>query len=580
VTGHIQLTNLRNLLAWPSRDMTDPMDLLRAKPFELEDADVAWVLACKAALTGQRRLAQLFNVMLTPGDDAQHEVLCRLQPGAITQFTLAGLEASVQAARRVQAAAVIPVLVSGDVEGGTICLDGVTPMPNQLAMAALPDAKLYWQALTVMMEEARSIGIDWTFSPVIDINADFRSAIVGTRSFGAIPTRVQQLGALHVKLVQSMGLAATVKHWPGEGFDARDQHLVTTVNPLSLDRWHEVFGVLYRDAIRGGVKTVMSGHIALPAYARSRGVQGLEAFRPASISKLLNFDLLRGTLGFNGLITSDASEMGGLSSWSPRSQHLPEIIENGCDMILFSGDLVADIAILEQALADGRLSEARVDSALTRVLALKASLGLHRRTEHPAADVGGIRGRLRTPDSLAISERVAAACITLVKDVQHVLPISPQRQRRITLIASVADSELTPWTPLKVALGDLLEGRGFEVRDYRPEQPPSSANTDLVLFVLAHESLMSAGVIFFDWRRLQGPMWNAMRRAWHDVPHVLISMGHPYYLNEAPRMPCVINAYTAIEPIQQALVRKLLGEEPFEGHHPVDAFCGHEDARY
>lgn len=560
--------------------MTDPIDHLRAAPFHLDDAGLAWVRASKAALQGPRRLAQLFNVMLDPADPAQREALCRLQPGAITQFTLGGLEPAVQAARHVQAAAEVPVLVSGDVEGGTICLDGATPMPNQLAMAALPDAESYRQALAVMMGEARTIGIDWTFSPVIDINADFRSAIVGTRSFGSDPARVGRLGALHVDVVQAMGMAATVKHWPGEGFDPRDQHLVTTVNPLSMARWHEVFGVLYRNAIHAGVKTIMAGHIALPAYARSRGVQGVEAYRPASISKLLNLDLLRGELGFNGLITSDATEMGGLSGWSPRAEHLPEVIENGCDMILFSADLEGDIALLEAALADGRLSAARVDAALTRVLGLKAALGLHRRAPVSAPEIGELRSRLRTPASLAISERVSAACITRVKDVQQVLPLSPQRHRRITLITGTADPELAPWSPLKIVIGELLASRGFEVRHYRPEEPPSTANADLVLYVLAHESLMSAGVIFFDWRRLQGPMWHAMRRSWHEVPHVLVSMGHPYYLNEAPRMPCVINAYTAIESIQQALVRKLLGEEPFEGQHPVDAFCGHEDARY
>jgi beta-N-acetylhexosaminidase len=560
--------------------MANPLDILRAQPFDLSDADIAWVQAQKAALRGPRRLAQLFNVMLDPAGHAQLEVLRRLQPGAITQFTLGGLEAALNAARRIQDTAGVPVLVSGDVEGGTICLDGVTPMPNQLAMAALPDAQVYRRALSVMMDEARAIGIDWTFSPVIDINANFRSSIVGTRSFGSSVDRVERLGALHVDVVQSLGMAATLKHWPGEGYDARDQHLVTTVNPLAMPEWHTVFGVLYRNAIRAGVKTIMSGHIALPAFARSAGVEGIEAYRPASISKLLNLELLRGALGFNGLIVSDATQMAGLTSWSPRAQHLAEIIENGCDMILFSDDLEADIALLERALGESRLSEARVDAALTRILGLKASLGLHRRKPAPPADVAEVRSRLRTPAALETSLRAASDCITLVKDVHQLLPISPQRHRRITLVSAGADPELTPFAPLKLGLAELLEARGFEVRPYRQDDPPGQANCDLVLYLLAHESLMSAGVIFFDWRRLQGPLWHAMRRSWHEVPHVLVSMGHPYYLNEAPRMPCVINAYTAIEPIQQAVVRKLLGEEPFVGGHPVDAFCGHEDARY
>lgn len=554
-------------------------DILRAKPFELSDEDVAWVDAQRARLTGAQRLAQLFNVMLVP-DDAKHlAMLRRLQPGAITQFTSGGLEAAVAAARSVQHSGEIPMIVTGDVEGGTICLDGATPMPNQLGMAALPDPHDYPRALAVMAGEARAIGIDWTFSPVIDINADFRSTIVGTRSFGAEPNRVAELGAAHIGVVQSAGLAATAKHWPGEGFDARDQHVLTTVNPLDLASWEATFGTLYRRAIRAGVKTIMAGHIAWPAYSRSVGVSGLEAFRPASISRELNLGLLRGTLGFNGVITSDATQMGGLSSWSPREVHLPEILENGCDMVLFSDDLEEDIRVLQQAMSQGRLSERRVDEALIRVLGLKASLGLHRRAES-CADVADIRRHLRTAAHQDVSRAVCSASITLVKDTQQLLPIHPVRHRRITLLIQTADPELTPFAPLEITLGDLLRARGFEVRAYDPNNLPNPGTTDLLLYVLAHESLMTAGAIHFDWRRLHGPMFHAMRRYWHAIPTALISMGHPYYLNEAPRMPCVINAYTAVQPVQEALVRKLLGEEPFVGTHPVDAFCGHEDARY
>ncbi|MFM2058153.1 MAG: hypothetical protein RLY71_2538 [Pseudomonadota bacterium] len=555
-------------------------EILKAKPFNLCDDDIAWVEAHKAALKGTRRLAQLFNVMLQPGDERHVEVLRRLQPGAITQFTVGGLEASVEAARSVQRAVEIPMLVSGDVEGGAISLDGTTQMPNQLAMAALPDANDYRRALGVMVGEARSVGINWTFSPVIDVNAEFRSTIVGTRSFGSSPDRVAQMGLLHVDVVQAAGLAATLKHWPGEGYDARDQHVVTTVNPLSVTQWHSIFGRLYAESIQAGAKTIMAGHIAWPAYAQSMGVCGIEAYRPASISRLLNLGLLRGELGFNGVITSDATEMGGLTSWSPRDEHLPEIIENGCDMILFSQDLEADIGLLEKAVIDGRLSNHRIDEALTRVLGLKASLGLHRDSGVSAESVQQLRTGFRTTRSLAIGHEVASRCITLVKDVQQVLPISPSVHRRITLVTDVADPELTPFSPLRLVIAELLQARGFEVTLYAQDNPPTRTNTDLLLYVLAHESLMTSGAIYFDWRRLHGPMWNSMRRTWHEVPNILISMGHPYYLNEVPRMPCVINAYTAIDSVQQALVRKLLGEEPFVGGHPVDEFCGHEDAKY
>ncbi|MDT7838575.1 glycoside hydrolase family 3 protein [Aquabacterium sp. OR-4] len=553
---------------------------LQASPFHLGEDDIAWVLRIKQRLAGPQRLAQLFNVMLDTAADASLATLRRLQPGAITQFTLGGLMPAVAAAQGVLAAADVPVLVSGDVEGGSICLDGTTPMPNQLGMAALADPQLYRQALQVMVDEARAIGIDWTFSPVTDVNAAFRSSIVGTRSFGAEPQRVGDLTALHIGVVQAAGLAATAKHWPGEGFDDRDQHLVTTLNPLSLAQWHEVFGTLYRRAIGQGVKTIMAGHIAWPAYARAMGAEGVEAYRPASISTLLNTQLLRGELGFNGLLVSDATPMGGLTSWSPREAHLPEVIESGCDMILFSQDLEADIAILQRALADGRLSEQRVDEALTRVLALKASLGLHRRPRPATPTEAELRAQLRTEAHMRVARRAASASVTLVKDTQHTLPLNPQRHRRITVVTATADPALTPFAPPQVLIPDLLRARGFEVRDYDPADPPTPDNTDLMLYVMAHESLMTAGAIQFDWRRLHGPIWHAMRRNWHEVPNVLVSLGHPYYLNDAPRMPCVVNAYTCVATVQQAVVAKLLGEEPFVGGHPVDASCGRADALY
>ncbi len=224
-----------------------------------------------------------------------------------------------------------------------------------------------------MAEEARAIGINWSFTPVIDINAAFRSAIVATRGFGSDVDTIEQQALAQIAEFQAAGVAATVKHWPGEGYDDRDQHLVTTINPLTMDQWNASFGRLYRAAIANGVMSVMSAHIALPAYILSKNPDaGVEAYRPATTSRALNIDLLRGELGFNGLIVSDATPMAGFGAWGPRAEMLPEVIENGCDIILFSRDAAADVALITEAVADGRISARRLDEALTRVLGLKA----------------------------------------------------------------------------------------------------------------------------------------------------------------------------------------------------------------
>ena len=194
-----------------------------------------------------------------------------------------------------------------------------TAVPNPLGLAAVDDVAATERISGDHGREARAIGVNWSFTPVIDINQAFRSAIVGTRSFGSDVDLIERHALAAIRAFQREGVAATVKHWPGEGYDDRDQHLVTTANPLGVEEWEATFGRLYRAAIEAGVMSVMSAHIAFPAFVRSLEPEaGLEAFRPASVSRLLNVELLRRRLGFNGLIVSDATPMAGFGAWASR----------------------------------------------------------------------------------------------------------------------------------------------------------------------------------------------------------------------------------------------------------------------
>jgi beta-N-acetylhexosaminidase len=386
---------------------------------------------------------------------------------------------------------------------------------------------------------------------------------------------------VNVRTFQQHGIAATAKHWPGEGFDDRDQHLVTTLNPLDLTEWESTFGKIYRQLVDDGVMAVMSAHVSWPAYARAHGAEGLEACRPASVSHLLNQRLLRAELGFNGVIVSDATGMGGLTSWAPRAQLVADIFNSGCDMLLFPSPFEADMAHLEQALADGLVSWDRIEEALLRVLGLKAALGLHRKSiDERLPPLAQARQVIRQASHLALERRTASACVTLVKDVQGLLPLSLARHRRIVLVTDPDRSGFAFQAPVPLVLPSLLAEHGFEVRAFDPLRPPTSEDTDLVLYLLAQESLLTQSHIYLDWRRLHGGFRTAMRRYWNDLPCAMVSFGHPYYLYDAPRMPCMVNAYTAAEPVQHAVLRKLLGDEPFTARSPVDATCGLPDALF
>ncbi|MDE2504805.1 MAG: hypothetical protein KGL18_17715, partial [Burkholderiales bacterium] len=364
--------------------LLDPEDL-RRPPFSLGTAELGWVTTTYASLSMARRLAQLFNVAAGSDDAAQLATIARVQPAAVTPGACGDRASTRSCIAELQARSDLPLLVSADLEGGAISAGCFTPMLNQLGAAAMASDRLYEEMVEAMALEARALGFNWSFTPVVDINAEFRSSIVGTRSFGSDRLRIARMALIHVRTLQRLGVAATAKHWPGEGFDARDQHLVTTLNPLSLAQWRDEFGTLYRRLIESGVLSIMSAHIAWPAYARACGEQGLETCRPASLSRHLNLGLLRGELGFAGLIVSDATLMGGLGSWGPRRIVIPELIENGCDMILFTRDIDGDIGHLLAAIEDGRLTMERVEAAVLRVLALKAALGLHRRDAAIAA---------------------------------------------------------------------------------------------------------------------------------------------------------------------------------------------------
>jgi beta-N-acetylhexosaminidase len=564
------------------------LDTLAKTPFNLLPDDIAWVKKTRDSLSAEQKVAQIFCSMSLRDDPAAMKDILSRKPGGMLRYMGPDLEAAWKATRMAVETSEIPLLISGDLEGGAYGQPYFSPVLNQIGVAACNDSALSESLADVLAREGRAMGYNWSYTPVVDINAKFRSAIVGTRSYGSNVDTIIREATTHINTLQRNGVAATAKHWPGEGYDDRDQHLVTTINPLSVEEWEQSFGKIYRSMINTGVMSVMSAHIALPSWVRKKFAMigseaGIEAFRPGSVSKLLNQDLLRGELGFNGLVVSDATPMAGFTSWAEREKMAPEVIENGCDMFLFGFPDQRDLALLMNGLREGRLSEQRLDDAVTRVLGLKAALGLHKKTvDELLPPLDSVRATLRAPSNLAVTTQAAKKTITLIKDTKSILPLQIAKHKRIVVITE----GIKPLLPggeardLRIVV-DGLKARGFEVRHYdATKPPPSAADTDLVLYLIAQESMFSLSHIFIDWRNLHGGLFQALMRFWCDVPAVMVSFGQMYYLYDAPRVPAYINAYTALPAVQEALVRKITGEEPFEGTSPVDAFCGLEDARY
>jgi beta-N-acetylhexosaminidase len=555
-----------------------PIDL-SAAPFNLDDEAIAWVAQTRDGFTPRDKLAQLFVLLERGTPDAVRDNVRSFRPGGITRHHTPDLAGEISLARDLGGLSPVPLLISADLEGSRMSLPFGTEVPNPLGLAAVDDVGATTAIATLMAREAHAVGLNWSFTPVVDLNIAWRSAIVGTRSYGSDIDRVERHALAQIAAFQANGVAATVKHWPGEGHDDRDQHLVTTINPFSMDDWKASFGRLYRKAIEAGVMSVMSAHIALPAYVKAnRPEAGADAYRPASISKLLNEDLLRGELGFNGLIVSDATPMAGLGDWGPRDETLPELIIAGCDVILFSDDPNGDLMRLVKAVADGRLSQDRVDEAVTRILALKAALGLHR-ADYPEPNLDTAGRVVASAENRELARSVTARVPTLVKDVKHLLPLSPQKHRRVLVYSGGVVLPFVPH-PLPLDLPDMLTREGFEVTVFTPELAVNLRDYDLVLYLFAEESVLTRSRIFLDWKHLTGSVFGAMHRIWHDIPTLMISFGYPYYLYDAPRVPAYINAYGSGQGMQSAVLECLMGRTPFAGKSPVDPFVGSEQGKY
>jgi beta-N-acetylhexosaminidase len=564
---------------------------LAARPFFLDANAAAWVGETLATLTVEQKVGQLFCLGARRPDLGEiGRTLDVVEPGGYLLRPAAGVEIQ-RANRYLQERARVPMLIAANLErgGSGTAVEG-TQFGTQLQVAATADEEEAHRLGLVAGREGRATGCNWTFSPVVDLDLNPDNPITGTRTFGSDPEQVARLAGAVMRGLQESGVAVTLKHWPGDGVDARDQHLVTSVNSLGVEDWEATYGRVYRALIDAGANAVMSAHIMLPAYSRLL-VPGIpdEELLPASLAAELNVGLLRDRLGFNGVIVSDATSMAGFMLALPRERAVPGTIQAGCDMFLLTVSLEEDVQLMRDGLERGWLTEQRLDEAVTRVLALKASLGLH-------------DARPLVPDETALEvvgsaehEAWAAACadrsITLVKDRRHVLPLSVERHRRILVHVLGDERGMRDSETAGSAAGfvDRLRSRGFEVtlfeapgdleERWRSSERPVGEQVgryDLVLYYANVTNRGNETVARLDWML---PMGLNAPKFVHEVPTVFISVANPYHLQHVPRVSTYINAYTASPAVLDALVDKLLGGSEFLGVSPVDPTRGLWDAR-
>lgn len=554
---------------------------LKAKPFYLNDVQRRWVEATLNGMTVQEKIEQvMFPLSYTTDEEYLADKVQRNQYGGL--MFRAGDAAKTQAAiNAVQKASKIPMFVAANLEdgGNGIAVQG-TYMGRQMLISATNDTKKAYQLAKICGREGKAVGVNWTFAPVIDIDYNFRNPITNVRTYGSDPKQVLAMARAYQKGADEENLLTSIKHFPGDGVDERDQHLLTSINSLDITKWEKSYGKLYRTLIEEGAKTVMVGHIAMPAMEELFEQEPCKEIIPASLSKNVVKNYLRGEIGFNGLISTDASPMVGFACAMERKKAVPMAIANGCDILLFTRDEEEDLEFMMQGYKDGILTEERLNEAVTRILGMKAAMGLPE-----AKQSGTIIKKSADLEILGCSEHAAWAeeCadmgITLVKDTQKLLPIDRKRFPRVLLeILGDFPSNDRVYGQFE----ELLKKEGFEVTQYVPETPDTifkdlkvqdfTEKYDLVIYVANIENASNNTTARIHWHTLFGA-GNNLPWFVNEVPVLFISVGNPYHLFDAPMIKTFINGYCHSPYVIEAVVEKIMGRSEFKGKSPIDPFC-------
>lgn len=561
---------------------------LKMNPFHLKDKQIEWIEQTLSGMTLEDKVGQLFCVIYREGSDEEIRKMKKiLNPGGCMYRPLP-LEDAVKLTNKLQQQSDIPLLIAANLEkGGQGIVKEGTLFASPMEVAATHNKKMAENLAYVCAEEGKAVGANWAFAPIIDVDTNYRNPITNTRTFGSDVSTVEQMGKAYVETLQKKGLAASIKHFPGDGQDERDQHLVTSVNDLSCDAWDDTYGRIYDTCIQSGALTCMIGHIALPSYSRRYNPTiNDEDIMPASLSKEIMMDLLRGQLQFNGLIITDATTMAGYTLAMPRRIAVPTSIAHGADMFLFARNMEEDYGFMLDGVKDGIISQERLDEAVIRILATKAALNLD--DGYKPVSVAKAKDVVGCETFRNMSRECADQAITLVKEELGVLPITPDKYKRILFYPIEAEGGFSIYKSEK-GIGDkvmdLFREQGYTVDTFQVDGGKEGQTTrtedvietyDLIIYIANLATKSNQTVVRIEWAQPMGA--NCMHYL-NDIPTIFISLENPYHLLDVPRVRTYINTYSANDRVLDELFKKLVGESDFKGVSPVDPFCGKWDTR-
>ena len=566
---------------------------LKEKPYYLDDRQIQWVEDTIAAMTLEEKIGQLFVNMVANEEERKPEnikkVLDTYHPGAI-RYHNAPKEELWDMADCLQKTSKVPLLIASNCEaGGNGGMQGGTALANGAAMAAMDSEEMVFKMAEISAREAAAVGCNWNFAPVVDLTYNWRNTIVQLRAFNDEPDDVIRYSKAFFKGMKTQNIATCMKHFPGDGTEENDQHLIMGINEYDCDKWDATFGKVYKALIDEGVMTIMAGHIALPEYSRKLrpGIKD-EDILPATLAPELITDLLKGQLGFNGLVVTDASHMIGMfGATMPRCEQVPRAIAAGCDMYLFFNDREEDFGYMMDGYKNGIITEERLNDALHRILGVKAALNLHtlqkeQKLMQPKENLSVVGCAEHHKAAAEMADRY----VTLVKDRLNYLPMTPEKYKKIKLVYIGSEAVVIAGTKFKSndenIIKDIvsqLEAAGFEVdaetADKKGKMEEFKKKYDCVLLVLNVQGFAQFNTMRVKWDEPAKQPWYMS-----ELPTFVVSLSYTNNLIDVPMARCYVNAYMDHHEAFEATLNKMMGKGEFTGRYNENVFCGRWETRF
>jgi len=548
-----------------------------------------WAERTLRGMTLEDKVGQLFMLSVYAGWsraelDATKAAIRNYRPGSLI-FYGADTKTHVRLVHEMQDASRLPLLVALDAEWGlSMRLSGTVRFPKNMTLGALTDDGPIRALGAEIGRELRVVGVQMDLAPVVDVNSNPKNPVINDRSFGENPERVAAKGSAFMLGLQSAGVLACAKHFPGHGDTDVDSHLDLPRLAHSRERFDRVELVPFRRMIRDGVSAVMIAHLSVPSLEP-------DAARPVSLSSNVVTGLLRRELAFDGLVVSDALGMKAITKVYPEGQAIAEAAFAGTDMLLLGSDTGSILPMLTRDLPDGfkrivdavrsgRLSEADLDRRVLRILRAKEALGLDRDRDVPDVD---LRARLVTTEALTLKSRLYRDALTLLRNNGGLLPL--KAGRRIAYVQLGAPPRLRslrnrfPWlfrrsaySPFARALAQRLAFRAFYV-----SARPAAEETRRLLEGLSRYDAVVVSLVGMTRKAAEnygltpeGLALLAGLRA-SGKPVALVVFGNPYSLALAGPQTAVLVAYEDDPDAQAGAAEVVSGSRKARGRLPITA---------